>query len=238
MISVVAVTLLEEAPEDISFFYRIHAYGDLATMLLVFLTTIIWSLETGIAIGVGISLIHVIRNSTHARIEILGRVPGTDTFKSAEEVPTSELEEVEGCLIVKMTEALTFANTGELKNRLRRLERYGDARAHPSLPRLRGRSATEGGGTNNVIFDVKGVKRMDGSGTQVLREIVDGYVKRGVAVWFSRAPQVDSRLWMGFVESGIMERVGGREHFVESIDEALRLTEGSRVGSRGGEVCV
>ncbi|PWW73953.1 hypothetical protein C7212DRAFT_283826 [Tuber magnatum] len=241
MISVVAVTLLEEAPEDISFFYRIRAYADLATMLLVFLTTIIWSLETGIAIGVGISLIQVIRNSTHARIEILGRVPGTDTFKSAEEVPASELEEVEGCLIVKMTEALTFANTGELKNRLRRLERYGDARAHPSLPRLRGRgrgrgTTGEGGGTNNVIFDVKGVKRMDGSGTQVLREIVDGYVKRGVAVWFSRAPSVNSRLWMGFVKSGIMERVGGKGHFVGSIDEALRLTEGSRGGSRSGEV--
>lgn len=234
MISVVAVSLLEEAPEDISFFFRIRAYGDLATMLLVFLTTIIWSLETGIAIGVGISLIQVIRYSTRARIEILGRVPGTDTFKSAEEVPPSQLEDVEGCLIVKMTEALTFANTGELKNRLRRLERYGDARAHPSLPRLRDQST----GTINVIFDVKGVRRMDGSGTQVLREIVDGYVNRGVQVWFSRAPPVGSRVWMGFVKSGIMERVGGSEHFVESIDEALRLTEGSRSGSRLGESAV
>lgn len=234
MISVVAVSLLEEAPEDIAFFYHIRAYADLATMLLVFATTIIWSLETGIGIGVGISLIQVIRNSTRARIQILGRVPGTlNTFKAAEEVPAEELEDVEGCLIVKMTEGLTFANTGELKNRLRRLERYGDARAHPSLPRLRGRSHGEGG-TRTVVFDVKGVRRMDGSGTQVLTEIVKGYVEKGVGVWFSRVPE-GGGVWMMFVKSGIVEAVGGREHFVGSVEEALRRCAG---GSSEGEGAV
>lgn len=233
MISVVAVSLLEEAPEDIAFFFRISAYGDLATMLLVFVTTVIWSLETGIATGVGISLIQVIRNSTRARIQILGRVPGTQNmFKAAEEVPAEELEDVEGCLIVKMTEGLTFANTGELKNRLRRLERYGDARAHPSLPRLRARAqgGSRGGNTRTVIFDVKGVRRMDGSGTQVLREIVGGYVQKGVAVWFSRCPR-EGGVWEMFVESGIVAVVGGRSHFVESVEEALRLSGGVRVSN-------
>ncbi|KAH0612518.1 uncharacterized protein H6S33_008898 [Morchella sextelata] len=230
MISVVAVSLLEEAPEDIKFFYHIRAYADLATMLLVFLTTVIWSLETGIAIGVGISLIQVIRHSTRARIQILGRVPGTlNTFKAAEEVPAEELEDVEGCLIVKLTEGLTFANTGELKNRLRRLERYGDARAHPSLPRIRGR----GVGTRTVVFDVKGVRRMDGSGTQVLTEIVRGYVNRGVAVWFSRVP-MEGGVWAMFVKSGIVGVVGGESHFVGSVEEALRACEGS--GSDEGAV--
>lgn len=235
MISVVAVSLLEEAPEDIAFFFRISAYGDLATMLLVFVTTVIWSLETGIATGVGISLIQVIRNSTRTRIQILGRVPGTQNmFKAAEEVPAEELEDVEGCLIVKMTEGLTFANTGELKNRLRRLERYGDARAHPSLPRLRARAQGGGreGNTRTVIFDVKGVRRMDGSGTQVLREIVGGYVQKGVAVWFSRCPR-EGGVWEMFVESGIVAVVGGRSHFVGSVEEALRLSSG--VGVSGSD---
>lgn len=234
MISVVAVSLLEEAPEDIMFFYHIRAYADLATMLLVFATTVIWSLETGIAIGVGISLVQVIKHSTRARIQILGRVPGTvNMFKAAEEVPAEELEDVEGCLLVKMTEGLTFANTGELKNRLRRLERYGDARAHPSLPRLRGRSGA--GGTRMVVFDVKGVRRMDGSGTQVLAEIVKGYVNKGVQVWFSRVPK-EGGVWEMFVESGIVGVVGGREHFVGSVEEALRIGGVGVSGSDEGVV--
>ncbi|KAL7267126.1 hypothetical protein RUND412_010299 [Rhizina undulata] len=230
MISVVAISLLEEAPEDIHFFYRIGAYNDLATMSLVFLTTLIWSLETGIAIGVGISLIQVIRNSTRTRIQVLGRVPGTSHFRPAlttndDTASEEQVEEVEGCLIIKLVEGLTFANTGELKNRLRRLERYGDPRAHPSLPRLRN-------GVHAVIFDVKGVSRLDGSGSKVLKEIVGGYVERGVQVYFARVPREGSRVWERLEKSGIVEAVGGREHFLHTVEEALRIVEGE-AGSAG-----
>ena len=175
MISVVAYSLLEEAPADIRFFIRVRGYQELALMFLIFLATIFYSLTLGIAIGVGLSIISVIRHSTRARIQILGRVPGTDTFKNAETSP-GELEFIEGCLIVKIPEPLTFANTGELKNRLRRLELYGDTRAHPSLPRVRPES-----NSRNVIFDVHGVTELDGSGAQVLADIVRAYVERGGA---------------------------------------------------------
>ncbi|CRK38280.1 hypothetical protein BN1723_015298, partial [Verticillium longisporum] len=60
---------------------------------------------------------------------------------------------------------MTFANTGQLKNRLRRLELYGTNMAHPALPRLRHEE-----NNRNIIFDIHGVTSMDGSGTQVLKE--------------------------------------------------------------------
>lgn len=156
MISVVAISLLEEAPEDIRFFTKIKGWSELFTMGLIFATTIIWSLQLGMAVGVGLSVVKVIRHSTRARIMILGRVPGTDAFKSAEEFP-EEIEFIEGCLIVKIPEPLTFANTGELKNRLKRLELYGTTQVHPSLPRMRSVEHNK-----NVIFDVHGVTSMDG----------------------------------------------------------------------------
>lgn len=225
MISVVAYSLVEEAPHDIRFFIHIRGWSELFLMFLIFAATIFYSLTLGIALGVGLSLLSVIKHSTKPRIQILGKVPGTtDQFENAEAHPQA-LEFVEGCLIVKIPEPLTFANTGDLKNRLRRLELYGTNAAHPALPRVRAPEHNK-----NVIFDVHGVTSIDGSGTQVLAEIVDGYISRGERVFFCRIPKEDSQVYRMFVKSGIMERCGGPSHFLKSVDEALRMTELEIIG--------
>lgn len=231
LISVVAWSLIEEAPHDITFFARIRAWPELALMFIIVLATIFYSLNLGIAIGIGLSLLLVIRHSTRPRIQILGRIPGTDRFENAEEHP-DRLEFFEGCLIVKIPEPLTFANTGELKTRLRRLELYGTSQAHPALPRLRREDSNR-----NVIFDIHGVTSMDGSGTQVLEEIVRSYVDRGVRVFFSRGPNRDHPVWILMQRSGIVDLVGGEDYFVDDVHDALKLTEveeGSSLEVDGG----
>ncbi|KAK3399548.1 sulfate transporter family-domain-containing protein [Sordaria brevicollis] len=227
LISVVAWSLIEECPHDITFFLRLRAWPELALMSIILLSTIFFSLTLGMAIGVGLSLLQVIRNATRPRIQILGRIPGTNRFENAEffaDSPDDRLEFIEGCLIVKIPEPLTFANTGELKSRLRRLERYGSNQAHPALPRLRREDSNK-----NIIFDVHGVTSMDGSGTQVLEEIVRGYRERGVRVFFSRVPggkdSRESEVWKMMVRSGIVELVGGEGHFVGDVGDALKMTE-------------
>lgn len=218
MITVVAWSLVEEAPSDIAFFWRIRALPELALMAIIFLATIFYSLTFGIAIGVGLSLLSVIRHSTRPRIQILGRRPHTNHFENAESHP-EDLEFIEGCLIVKIPEPLTFANTGDLKNRLRRLEFYGTTAAHPALPRVRQEYHNK-----NIIFDIHGVTGLDGSGTQVLAEIVEGYRQRGVRVWFSRGP-TEGEVWDMLVRSRIIEMIGGGTHYVSDVGDALRLTE-------------
>ncbi|CCC13754.1 hypothetical protein SMACR_07264 [Sordaria macrospora] len=226
LISVVAWSLIEECPHDITFFLRLRAWPELALMSIILLSTIFFSLTLGMAIGVGLSLLQVIRNATRPRIQILGRIPGTNRFENAEFFSDSpdRLEFIDGCLIVKIPEPLTFANTGELKSRLRRLERYGTNEAHPALPRLRQEDSNK-----NIIFDVHGVTSMDGSGTQVLEEIVRGYRERGVRVFFSRVPggrdSKDSEVWKMMERSGIVELVGGEGHFVSDVGDALKMTE-------------
>lgn len=225
MISVVAYSLLEECPHDIQFFISVRGWSELALMFLIFAATIFYSLSLGIALGVGLSLLSVIKHSTKPRIQILGKVPGTqDQFENAEDNPQS-LEFIEGCLIVKIPEPLTFANTGDLKNRLQRLELYGTTTAHPSLPRVRAPEHNK-----NIIFDVHGVTSIDGSGAQVLREIVDGYIDRGERVFFCRIPKETHPVYKTFAKSGIVERCGGPGHFVKSVNEALRMTELSEEG--------
>jgi MFS superfamily sulfate permease-like transporter len=232
MISVVAWSLIEEAPHDIRFFYRIRGWSELALMFLILAATIFYSLALGIAIGVGLSLVMVIRHSTRSRIQILGRIPGTREFENAEAHPES-VEFVEGSLIVKVPEPLTFANTGDLRGRLRRLEKHGLTAAHPALPRLR---STEH--NRNVIFDVHGVTSLDGSGAQELAEIVGAYRDRGVRVFFCRVPPERSKVFQRFIRSGIVERCGGMRHFVSSVDEALRRSEMETMsGESGGLSC-
>ncbi|KAI4257877.1 MAG: hypothetical protein LQ352_001463 [Teloschistes flavicans] len=224
MISVVAYSLIEEAPHDIAFFVHIRAYPELILMSLIFLATIFYSLPLGIALGIGLSLLSVIRHATKPRIQILGKVPGQEgQFENAESEP-ERVEFVEGCLIVKIPEPLTFANTGDLKNRLRRLELYGTTAAHPALPRVRAPEHN-----SNIIFDIHGVTSLDGSGTMVLTEIVDNYISRGARVFFCRCPKEGTKVWRLFEGSGIVERCGGRKHFLKSVEEALRAAEMERM---------
>lgn len=220
MISVVAYSLIEEAPHDIAFFLRIRGWTELGLMAMIFVATMFYSLTLGMALGVGVSLLLVIKHSTRPRIQILGRIPGTNRFENAESAD-SHLEFIEGCLIVKIPEPLTFANTGELRARLRRLELYGSSKAHPALPRLRSQDANR-----NIIFDIHGVTSIDGSGTQVLEELVRDYRERGVRIFFSRVPsRRDSPVWRLMESSGIVELCGGETHFVNDVEEALRWTE-------------
>ncbi|KAJ9137489.1 Sulfate transporter 4.1 [Pleurostoma richardsiae] len=227
MISVVAWSLIEECPHDISFFLRIRSWPELALMFIIVIATIFYSLNLGIAIGIGLSILLVIRHSTRPRIQILGRIPGTQRFENAEDHP-ERLEFIEGCLIVKIPEPLTFANTGELKTRLRRLELYGTSQAHPALPRLRREDSNR-----NIIFDIHGVTSMDGSGTQVLEEIVQSYRERGVRVFFSRGPSLGHPVRILMQRSGIVDLVGGEDHFVDDVQEALKMTEVEEGGELG-----
>ncbi|RDI82730.1 hypothetical protein Vi05172_g7282 [Venturia inaequalis] len=219
MISVVGYSLLEEIPPDLMFFVRIRGYSELLLMTLIFLATIFWNLKIGIAVGIGLSLLRVLRHSTRPRIHILGRVPGTtDKFENAE--TAKRIEFVEGVLIIKIPEPLTFANTGDLKGRLRRLEDHGTGQAHPALPPVRERENNK-----NVVFDVHGVTSLDGAGAQILMEIVKSYRESGVRVFFCRVPGKKSNVWRLFEQSGIVELCNGSGHFVGSVEEALRLTE-------------
>lgn len=228
MISVVAISLIEEAPSDVIFFFRVRGWTELCLMTTIFLSTIFYSLPFGIAIGMGLSVLQVVQHSTRPRIQILGRTPGTHRFENAETAPDG-VEFIDGCLIVKIPEPLTFANTGELKTRLRRLELYGTSMAHPALPRLRRPESNK-----NIIFDIRGVTSMDGSGAQVLEDIVRSYREKNARVFISRGPRDPRHPVRKVIDrSGIMELIGGEEHYVEDVHEALKMTEAEEGGGEG-----
>ncbi|CCE64282.1 hypothetical protein TPHA_0H00720 [Tetrapisispora phaffii CBS 4417] len=207
--TIVGLSLIEEAPGEVKFHWRCKGYNELIIFFMTACGTIFFSVEVGIIIGCSYSIISIIKFSAKSRIQILGRIPGsrnfvniddyfedTDNYRSGTSItkcssstmlhtiddsPLSILEEIEGCIIVKVPEPLTFTNTEDLKERLSRLERFGSTNAHPASAGKRSPHPTK-----YVIFDLNGMTYLDSSASQILIEIIENYHKHNVDVLLCR----------------------------------------------------
>lgn len=211
---VIGISLIEEAPREIFFHWRSKGYNELITFAVTVLTTLFFSMEAGIAVGLVYSLIRVIKHSAGLRIQILGRRPGTNQFVDADSSDTSQLnmftddnlrhlnvhmlEEIEGCLIVRIPEPLTFVNATDLESRLKRVELYGSTRAHPASKRSRDASMTK-----YIIFDLDGMSELDSLAAHTLKKLLQLYQSRGIQLFFVRVHH-DPSLRRRLVNSGIV----------------------------------
>ncbi|KAK9708488.1 hypothetical protein K7432_009610 [Basidiobolus ranarum] len=209
LIFVAGMGMVLEAPSDIRFLWKIRAGTDLALMVLTFVLTIAVGIEVGTFVSISLALLTLVKRSTKPSITILGQIPGScDKFKPMRDF--SEAVHTEGLLILKVDEPLHFANSGSLKDRLRRCEQYGDFRVHPSAePYL--------SPIRYVIFEVENMTEVDASATQILLEIVRDYRARGVGVYFVNLREQHLSF---FQASGLYDLVEA-DHFCQQIPQAL-----------------
>jgi len=215
IVCLVVYTLLAETPEDVIFYWKMRAWIDMTLMGLTFILTIIWSVQVGVTVSLIISLLLVVRRSSRTRMTILGHIPGTDTWEPIDESPGAEEP---GVLIVRIRENLDFANTAQLKERLRRLELYGVHRSHPSdVPRREQASV--------LIFHVADVETCDASAVQIFHELFQSYRNRDVGVFITHL-RAQPRIM--FERGGIVKLLGA-DAFYESVGKAMgRLTRETR----------
>lgn len=281
--AVIGISLMSEAPSEIIFHWRSGGLDELITFVITVITTLFFSMEAGIAVGLVYLLIRVIRNSAESNIQILGRVPGTNTFLDADlanldqadeddayrrqcsglsgfEKKASQLnlftdnfrllnflalEEIEGCLIIKIPEPLKFTNASDLRSRLMRVELYGSTKAHPALRRSRDESMTK-----YMIFDLEGMTSIDSSAAQILKQSLLAYQRRNIRTFFIRVSK-NRRLRNRLRDTGITDILrsdlrdikyfemrthsswsrfmGNAEHFNNNIDDVLDNSYNSRV---------
>ncbi|KJE90732.1 hypothetical protein CAOG_01991 [Capsaspora owczarzaki ATCC 30864] len=195
--------------DQVRFIIRMRAYRDALLLLVTFAVTLSIGVETGLVVGIAVSIVLVIRHTTLPRMTILGGVSGTDKFK-----PVDSFSHVnsENLLVIKIDEALYFANTGQLKDALRRIEMLGNLEVHPSQePSVPPVFA--------VIFDLRDMPSIDASGVQILMEIVVEYRSRGVDVAFVKVRDSSKQY---FHRSGFLELVG-EDHIFNKATEARRF---------------
>lgn len=241
--AIIGLLLIEEAPGEVLFHYRARGYNELVTFFVTVTATLVFSMEAGISVGLVYLLIRVIKHGAESRIQILGRQPGTNSFVNAD-IPsftrtlfdddnlddmnqlnmfidlnfttlnTQAIEEIQGCLIVKIPEPLTFMNTSDLRSRLKRLELYGSAHTHPGHQRMRGEDMTK-----YVIFDLQGMIEFDSSAAQILKGLINGYIDRGIICFFVRVhPNI--RLRSRLLNTGIFDLL---------VDMLIKLEYFSRI---------
>ncbi|KAF9297926.1 hypothetical protein BGZ88_008520 [Linnemannia elongata] len=228
IICVAALSLLSETPHDVKFMWQIQAWFDLGLLLLTFFATITVSVEAGTLIAIALSFLLVIKTSTYPRITIMGRMPGAKgKFRPIKDYP-GIAEHIDGVLIVKVEEGLYFANTGQLKDRLHRLEVFGDMSVHPS-------EEARLSPVDHVIFDVENMPSLDASAAQILLEIVDAYHARDIKVYFVKLRENSREL---FEKSGLLERAGGERHFFRRTADAMDHIERESLSLTQSEVQV
>ncbi|AGA33342.1 Sulfate permease [Thioalkalivibrio nitratireducens DSM 14787] len=194
--------------QEMRFLWRVRR-EDFLMLATTFLVTLFIGIEEGIATGVLLSLAMVIYRSTRPHVAVLGRLPGTDTYRNIRRFP--EAEQRDDLLIVRFDAQLYFANVEYFQDTLRRLERE---KAKP---------------LRQVIIDAASMPSIDASGIHALTAVIGDYRRRGIALALTGVlgPVRDA-----LDRAGVVEYLGA-ENFYLDVPEAIACSiDGERRARR------
>jgi sulfate permease, SulP family len=120
----------------------------------------------GIAVGVMVSLLEVLRRAILPTTAVLGQVAGRTTWRDADNHDGAVT--VPGLLVYRFDAPLFFANAALLREQVLRL-------VDESTPPVR-----------EVVLDAEGIVDMDITGAETLDELLDGLEDRGARLVLAR----------------------------------------------------
>lgn len=174
---------------------------DFALLAITFGATLQFGITEGIATGVGASLALFVICSTRPHYAVLGRLPGSNTFRNIEHYPNART--LSGVLVLRFDAPFYFGNMSFLEERL---ECEEGAR----------------GPLTHVVFDASGINGLDASAASTLSDLADDYAGRGVEMRFASV-KGPVRLMMARV--GLVDRIG-RERFFFDLADAVADLDG------------
>ena len=86
----------------------VDSKSDLVIWLVTFFGTVVLGVKVGIVMGIGVSIMIVLRGASRPSIATLGRLPDTDIFRNVERYPSAAEES--GIVIFRFDHALNFCN--------------------------------------------------------------------------------------------------------------------------------
>jgi len=212
IIVVAAVGLMEL--EDLFFLYKVRAWKALALLVITFVCTFALGVELGLLISLGISVLLLIQQSSVPNIALLGNVPGTRKYKDVRDYERAT--QIPGFLIVRFEDSLYFANVGQVKEALSRIERLGSQFAHPSEPQTNQQ-------LYGIIMDARNVYQFDASALHTLLQIVEDYRERHIKVCFVK---LRAKIKTEFLISGIISSLEGEQVFFSTAEAVDYLLQG------------
>lgn len=199
--------------------------SDLVLLAITFLATLGLGIEQGILTGVAASLLWFLVRTTRPHFAVLGRLPGTRSFRNVARHPEAETRP--GILVVRMDAQFYYGNVSFLRETLRRLE---NEQREP---------------LKAVVIDGSSINHLDSSADTALHEIHSEYQERGVALYLAgvKGPVLDVMR-----RSGLYDAVNAGHFFPEVADAwdaitgepaptsaAMRADRGSHTVDRASE---
>lgn len=176
--------------------------SDLVSLSVAFVATLVLGIEIGIGVAVVASMLVVFARMSTPHSAVLGRVPGTTTYRNVDRFP--EVETTDGVRIVRIDAALSFVNAANIKTRL-----LAEASQLTEAPRA-------------LVLDASGINDIDATGADMLHELLPELEDRGVSF---HVAEVKGPVRDVLRNAGIWNTLGGRLH--ASAHDALAAIEGS-----------
>ena len=138
---------------------------DFWLLVVTFFSTLLFGIEYGIMIGVGLSLIILIFRTSRPYVAELGKVPDSDFYRNRERFNEVILDDE--VLVFRFDAQLFYANASYFIETLELMvEKKG--------PRLK-----------LIVLDAESINRVDSTGVEMLKERIRFYNKKGVLFYFA-----------------------------------------------------
>ena len=177
--------------------------SDLIGLSVAFFATLALGIEVGILVAVVASMLVVFARMSKPHSAVLGRIPGTTSYRNVERFP--EAEQRDGIRIVRIDAALSFVNAQHVK-KLLLAEARDMAAADPGV----------------LLLDCSGINDIDATGAETLSEIITEIDESPTELHLCdvKGPVRDV-LW----RAHLWQRLGGRIHATPY--QALEVIDGS-----------
>lgn len=181
---------------------------DFAVLVVTFAATLGFGIEEGILVGVLVSLGSLVYETSRPHSAVLGRLPGTDTFRNL--ARHADAAPPEGVTVYRLDAALSFANAGFLRDQVRAL-----AEATPA-PRA-------------LVLDFHAINGMDSTALHQVEALLDDLRGLGIETFFAgvKGPVMDR-----FRRAGLRGRVG-EDRFFHEVSQAVEAAQGRPMAGAG-----
>jgi MFS superfamily sulfate permease-like transporter len=180
-----------------------QSFGEFALIVATAAAIIVLPIEQGVAVGIGLSLLHGIWSTTRARLIEFDRVPGTTIWWPAS--PHVAGERKPEVAVVGLQAPLSFLNAANFRSDVQKVI----STATPK-PRL-------------VVIEASGVVEIDFTAAQALFDLFHDCREDGVTMAIARLES--TRAQEAFERFNLYE-VLPKEHVFHSVDEAVRALGG------------
>ncbi len=170
--------------------------GESALILATAAAIVVLPIETGVAIGVGLSLLHGLWSSARTRVRVMHNIPGTTIWWPATAASPAG-DTVPGVAVVSFQSALTFLNAEVF---------------------ARGLLATLRPGVKLVVLEAAGVVDIDFTAGEALEDVVGACRSAGVAFAVARLESVTAQA--AFARLGLTALIG-EDHIFASVWDAV-----------------